>query len=111
MVMMNADISRMLTNSNTLKNSNRESDFGSEDDYRTPPAHIRLWPILHNFGHIGRIRSFEVGPRAKKYFGAQYFQHPSTTKKIFIIIHFIFFEKSQLSGKYPEKHFCKKTEL
>ena len=67
-----ADISRMLTNSNTLKNSNRESDFGSEDDYRIPPAHIRLWPILHIFGHIGHIRPYEYGPRAKKYFGAQY---------------------------------------
>ena len=36
-----ADISRMSTHSNTLENSNRESDFGSEDDYRTPPIDIR----------------------------------------------------------------------
>ena len=33
---------------------------------------IRLWPILSIFGHIGHIWSCEVGPRAKKYFGAQY---------------------------------------
>ncbi len=32
-----ADISGMWTHSITLKTSNRESDFGSEDDYRTPP--------------------------------------------------------------------------
>ena len=53
-----ADISRMLTNSNTLKNSNRESNFRSEDDYRTPPRIFdngRFWPFFGlkaKFGHI-----------------------------------------------------------
>ena len=44
-----ADISGMLTNWITLKTSNRESHFGSEDDYR-PPPHIfdngRFWRSL-----------------------------------------------------------------
>ena len=97
-----ANISCMLTNPITLKTLNRDSDFGSEDDYRTPPAHIRLWPILGIFGHISHIRSFEVWARAKEYFGAQYFQNPSFTKKIFFIIHFIFSKKFHFSGKWTD---------
>ena len=97
-----ADITAMLTNPITLKTLNRDSDFGSEDDYRTPPAHIRLWPFLGIFGHISHIRSFEVWVRAKEYFGAQYFQNLQFTKKKFSASisyfrrNFIFLENGQI---------------
>ena len=65
------NLSVILVDSNHLKTFFSKSKFGSDDDYRTPPIDIRLWPILAIFRLKSEISPHEAGPRAKKYFGAQ----------------------------------------
>ena len=80
-----AYISRMLTNSNTLEKSNRESDFGSEDDYRPPPRIFDSGRFRPFFGLKAKFGHICVDHAPKKFFRIYFRQSPLLVPIRFLI--------------------------